>query len=175
MLETVEIVLQRVEVGYLWLKEKEEEKQQLQQTNNNNNKGFRSRLEATHADDVVHMDDTLRIIDNLCENVSQASLKQVPENNSCTCIMELFGVYIKFIRGGNGKSLNNLVVVQGHDRDFARTDPSFQRGRLDATPGIHTSYDPMVIRIWQVELCMVYPKLLRPDVSAAHNPPRCAR
>ena len=65
-------------------------------------KGFRSWLEATHADDVVHMDETLRIIDNLCEDVSQASLKQVLDNSSCTCIMELFGVYIEFLRGGNG-------------------------------------------------------------------------
>ena len=65
-------------------------------------KGFRSWLEATHADDVVHMDETVRIIDNLCEDVSQASLKQVLDNSSCTCIMELFGVYIEFLRGGNG-------------------------------------------------------------------------
>ena len=65
-------------------------------------KGFRSWLEATHADDVVHMDDTLRIIDNLCEDVSQASLKQVIDNSSCTCIMELFGVYIEFLRCGFG-------------------------------------------------------------------------
>ena len=65
-------------------------------------KGFRSWLEATHADDVVHMDETLRIIDNLCEDVSQASLKQFINNSSCTCIMELFGVYIEFLRCGNG-------------------------------------------------------------------------
>ena len=64
--------------------------------------GFRSWLEATHADDVVHMDETLRIIDNLCEDVTQESLKQIHENCSCTCIMELFGVYIKLLRGGNG-------------------------------------------------------------------------
>ena len=58
-------------------------------------------VEATHADAVVHMDDTLRIIDNLYEDLRQASLKQVLESGSCTCIMELFGVYIKFLRGGN--------------------------------------------------------------------------
>ena len=37
--------------------------------------GFRSWLEATHADDVVHMDEHLRIIDNLFEDVTQESLK----------------------------------------------------------------------------------------------------
>ena len=47
------------------------------------------------------MDATLRIIDNICEDVTQASLKQVLENGSCTFIMELFGVHIKFIRGGH--------------------------------------------------------------------------
>ncbi len=64
--------------------------------------GFRSWLEATHADDVVHMDETLMIINNLCDDVTKESLKQVLENGSCTRIMELFGVYIKFLRGGNG-------------------------------------------------------------------------
>ena len=51
------------------------------------------------------MDEALRIIDNLCEDVTQESLKQIHENGSCTCtgcIMELFGVYIKFLRGGIG-------------------------------------------------------------------------
>ena len=112
-------------------------------------KGFRSWLEATHAVDVVHMDETLRIIDNLCEDVSQASLKQVIVNSSCTCIMELFGVYIEFLRMLMWKwqYLDILVVVHGHDRDFAGTHPSIQRGRLDATPGIRTSHDSMVLRI----------------------------
>ena len=59
-------------------------------------------MEATHADDLVHMDDTFRIIDNFCEYITQESLNQVLENGSYTCIMELFGVYIKFLRGGNG-------------------------------------------------------------------------
>ena len=34
------------------------------------NNGFQSWLEATHVDDVVHMDETLRIIDNPCEDIS---------------------------------------------------------------------------------------------------------
>ena len=36
-------------------------------------------------------------------------------------------------------------------------------------------HDPMVLRIWQVEICTLSLILLRPDVSAAHTPPRCAR
>ena len=43
--------------------------------------------------DVVHMDETFRITDSLCEHVSPVSF---------TCIMELFGVYIKFLRCGSG-------------------------------------------------------------------------
>ena len=69
--------------------------------NNNNNKGFRSWLEATHADDVVHRDETFMIIDNLSEHVSPVS---------CTCIMELFGVYIKFLRCGSG-NLSTLWML----------------------------------------------------------------
>ena len=58
------------------------------------------------------------------------------------------------------QSLNILVVVYRHDRDFTGTHPSNQRGRLNATPGIRTSHDPM---------------LLRRDALAAHNPPIGAR
>ena len=36
-------------------------------------------------------------------------------------------------------------------------------------------HDPMVLRICQVEICTLSPILLRPDVSAAHTPPICAR
>ena len=115
--------------------------------------GFRSWLEATRADDVVHMDENLRIIDNLFEDVTQESLKQIHENGSCTytviiCIMELF---VESTSSSSQKwkwqSLDILVVVHGHGRDFAGSHPSIQRGRLDATPGIRTNHDPMVRRI----------------------------
>ena len=45
------------------------------------------------------------------------------------------------------QSLDILVVVHGHGRHFAGTHPSIQRGRLDATPGIRTSHDSMMLRI----------------------------
>ena len=51
---------------------------------------------------MLMMDYTLRIIDNLCEDETQVSLKQVLQKGSCMCSMDLFGVYIKFARGGNG-------------------------------------------------------------------------
>ena len=86
------------------------------------------------------MDESLRIIDNICEDVRQASLKQVLEKDSCTSIMDLFGVYIKFVRGGNG-NLSTFWLsegLHGHHRYFVGTHPSLQRRRLDDTPGIRT-------------------------------------
>ena len=44
----------------------------------------------------------MRIIDNLCEDETQVSLKQVLQKGLCLCSMDLFGVYIKFPRGENG-------------------------------------------------------------------------
>ena len=58
------------------------------------------------------------------------------------------------------QSLNILVIVHRHDRDFTGTNLSNQRGSLDATPGTRTNHNPM---------------LLRRDISAAKNPPRCSR
>ena len=40
-----------------------------------------------------------------------------------------------------------LDVVHGYERDFAGPHPTIQRRRLDATPGIRTSHDPMMLRI----------------------------
>ena len=70
--------------------------------------------------------------------------------------------------------LDILDVVHGYDRGFAGPHLSIQRGRLDATAGIRTSHDLMVLRIRQVEQCTLSPMLICPDVSAAHNAPRCA-
>lgn len=58
---------------------------------------------------MVHLDETLKVIDSLGENVSQATLKEVLENSSCAHIIELFEVYREFLRGGNG-SLSSFWV-----------------------------------------------------------------
>ncbi len=111
--------------------------------------GFRSWLEATHADDVVHMDEHLRIIDNLFEDVTQESLKQIHENGSCTYTVSWNCLESTSSSSQRWKcqSLDILVVVHGHDRNFAGSHPIIHTGRLDATPGIRTSHDPMVRRI----------------------------
>lgn len=51
---------------------------------------------------MVHVDETLKTISNLCKDVSQASLKQVLQNRSCAHIIYLFEVYLEFLRVGNG-------------------------------------------------------------------------
>ena len=61
-------------------------------------KGFLSWLQSNYTDDAVHMDETLKI----CKDVSEVSLKQVPQNMSCARIMYLFEVYLEFLRVGNG-------------------------------------------------------------------------
>ena len=65
-------------------------------------KGFFSWLQANHTDDMVHVDETLKTISNLCKYVSQASLKRVFQNMSCARIMHLFEVYLEFLQVGNG-------------------------------------------------------------------------
>ena len=60
-------------------------------------KGFLSWWQANHTDDVIHMDETLNTINNLCKDVSQASLKQVFQNMLCAR-----EVYLEFLRVGNG-------------------------------------------------------------------------
>ena len=47
-------------------------------------------------------------------------------------------------QGWKWQSLDIMVVEQGHGRDVDEIHPSIQRRRLDATPGIRTSHDPMV-------------------------------
>lgn len=64
--------------------------------------GFLSWLEDNHLSDKLHLDETMRTIYSLGEEVSQVALKKVLENSSCTCIMELFEVYCEFLRNGNG-------------------------------------------------------------------------
>ena len=45
---------------------------------------------------------TMSTLMKLCEDETQSSLKQVLRNGSCMWSIELFGVNIKFPRGGNG-------------------------------------------------------------------------
>jgi len=65
-------------------------------------RGFHSWLQDNYSNDVDHMDETMKVISNLCEDVSQASLEQVIQNRLCARIMNLFEVYLDFLRVGNG-------------------------------------------------------------------------
>ena len=67
-----------VEVDYFWLKEKEEQKQQQTTTSTMvSGHGWKPGMPMIDAD---HVDETLGIIDNLCADETQASLKQVLQN-----------------------------------------------------------------------------------------------
>ena len=65
-------------------------------------KGFMQWLEVHHTPDDIHMKETLKIINEMCKDVSQESLLMVIKNNSCARIIELFEEYLLFLREGNG-------------------------------------------------------------------------
>ena len=64
-------------------------------------KGFRSWLELHYTTDIIHMDETFRIIDKFRNNISQTSLNYVLKNDSCARIMKLFRLYLQFLRHEN--------------------------------------------------------------------------
>ena len=65
-------------------------------------KGFTSCIQDNHSGEVVHLEETLRSIRNLSDNVCQSSFSAVLENASCTHINKLFQTYLNFLRDGNG-------------------------------------------------------------------------
>eukprot|EP00745_Piridium_sociabile_P027749 TRINITY_DN44663_c0_g1_i3.p1 TRINITY_DN44663_c0_g1~~TRINITY_DN44663_c0_g1_i3.p1 ORF type:complete len:1606 (-),score=395.32 TRINITY_DN44663_c0_g1_i3:590-5317(-) len=62
-------------------------------------KGFLTWMETTHPSDLVHLDETLQIINDLCKD--DASLNQVLKNKACARIMARFDIYLQFLRSGN--------------------------------------------------------------------------
>ncbi len=75
---------------------------------------FLSWLEATHMNKMVHLDETMRITDSFGKEVSQATLKEVLENSSCTRIMKFFEVYWEFSQRWKRQSLCLLNVLFVH-------------------------------------------------------------
>jgi len=65
-------------------------------------KGFLPWLEENHIADLRHLEETLTSISNFCDNICQMSFKEVLENTSCVRTMELFQVYLNYLRDGNG-------------------------------------------------------------------------
>ena len=66
---------------------------------------FLSWLEVNHPTDIVHMDETLSIINELSKDVSQASFADVIQNTSCGTILALFDTYLIHLRCDNGNLL----------------------------------------------------------------------
>ena len=110
-------------------------------------KGFMQWLEVHHAPDDIHMKETLKIINEMCKDVSQESLLMVIKNNSCARIIELFEDYLLFLREGNG-SLSSFwmsyVDMVGNLLGFIK---SIMRRRLVAASGINSCSDTLVLCI----------------------------
>ena len=64
--------------------------------------GFLPWLEATHSSDVIHVDATLQTIRTFSDDVCHRSCQQVLDTKSCVRVMQLFGIYLSFLRDGNG-------------------------------------------------------------------------
>ena len=62
--------------------------------------GFTSWIQDNYSGEVVHLEETLRSIRNLSDNVCQSSFSAVLENASCTHINKLFQTYLNFLRDG---------------------------------------------------------------------------
>ena len=109
--------------------------------------GFLSWLQASHTDDVVHVDDTLKTTSNLCKDVSQESLKQVFQNMSCARIMYLFEVYLAFLRVGNGSLSTFWLSYLDMVEILLSLFRASREGHFDATPGVYSCNDPLVLHI----------------------------
>ena len=59
------------------------------------------RLETNHTDDQVHLEESLRVVKSLCEDVSQAAVCEI-ENQSFQHIFKLFDIYLVYLRQENG-------------------------------------------------------------------------
>lgn len=53
-------------------------------------KGFLSLLEINHSDNLVHLEETLTVLNSFFEAVSQAAVREVIENKSCEHIFKFF-------------------------------------------------------------------------------------
>jgi len=65
-------------------------------------KGFIPWLKANHRGNMVHLDETLRSMSTLAEGVCNLAYGDVVQNPSCVRIIELFQIYLSFLRHYNG-------------------------------------------------------------------------
>ena len=68
-------------------------------------KGFLPCRETNHTDDQVHLEESLRVVNSLCEDVSQAVGCERIENQSFEPIFKLFDVYLDYLIQENGTLL----------------------------------------------------------------------
>ena len=102
------------------------------------------------------MDETLRIIDNLCEDISP-----FPVHVSWNCLESTLSSSDVEVATSRHSGCRTWIWSR-----FCRASSEHPERETGCYTWLH---------IWQVEICTLYPMLLRPYISAAHNAPRCAR
>ena len=91
-------------------------------------KGFLPWIEDSHAENVPHLAETLKVIGNFQSSVSQMSLQEVLGNESCTRILELFQTYLESLRCANSLSafwmsyIDVVKIMLGLIRDSRESD-----------------------------------------------------
>jgi hypothetical protein len=64
--------------------------------------GFLSWFKSNHGDDPAHLEETRRIINGFCENISQNAVREMIANQSSMHIFKLFDIYLDYLRKENG-------------------------------------------------------------------------
>lgn len=67
-------------------------------------KGFLPWLQNNHAEEIHHLEETLKSIEDFHSSVCQASLELLLEDESCTRILKLFQVYLESLRDAQSLS-----------------------------------------------------------------------
>lgn len=92
-------------------------------------KGFHQWVADNHIEHLVHLDEAIRATSSLREDVSQAAFHEVLNNKSCTHILQLFGVYLSYLREENGSLSAFWMSYQcGLGGGDAGSNSGFKRG-----------------------------------------------
>ena len=65
-------------------------------------KSFLPWLETRQREDLIHMEETLEVIGNLCDDARQAAFQKVLENKSCARTLRQFELYLDYLRRESG-------------------------------------------------------------------------
>ena len=115
-------------------------------------KGFLPCLETNHTDDQVHLEESLRVVNSLCEDVSQAAGCEMIENQSFEPIFKLFDVYLDYLIQENGTLSAFWMYVDIVEVMLGLVRASREGVCMGAAPRFHSCNDSLVLRRRQTEL-----------------------